>query len=280
MIIWPTAYFEAGKPGEKGIRITTRISFSVKKTDTGFSNKATIKAWNLSEESITGIQKNGTVIRLSVKEGSLNQILFTGDIDETRIISQGPDDILEIQTGDGEKKLMSFMEFSLDRGQTWKSVLNLAAQALGVPLGTVKGLPEQTLKRAYSFSGPAKNMLDSLAKKYDLNWSVQNGILQILPASEALKTSAVVLNKKTGLTDGLTRDSNKKLIKGKSQLNPGITPGRILQITSEKYGGVIDDLTGLTTGSGLFKTTEVSHRGDSGGSPWESSFTAIMTGGS
>jgi hypothetical protein len=62
-------------------------------------------------------------------------------------------------------------------------------------------------------------------------------------------------------------------------LNPGITPGRLLQITSEKYGGIVDELTGLTTGSGLFKTTEVRHSGDSGGSPWESTFTATMTEG-
>ena len=279
MIHWPSAYFEAGKPGEKGLQVKTRISFSVVKTDTSFANKATVKAWNLTSATVSHIQKEGSVIRLFVSVNGINHLIFTGDIDETRMTGQGADDILEIQTGDGEKKLKAITDISADRGQSWKSVFSQAAQALGVPLGTVQGVPSDTLKRCYSYSGMAKNLLDNLAKRFSLIWSVQNGVLQVLPISESLKTSAVILNRDTGLLDYLTKDKVKKELSGRSQLNPGITPGRILQITSGRFGGVIDELTGKASGSGYFKTLEVNHSGDTEGGQWETGFRASLATG-
>lgn len=279
MIHWPAAHFEAGKPGEKGLQVKTRIGFSVTKTDTSFANKATIKAWNLTRTTVSHIQKEGSVIRLFVSINGISHLIFTGDIDETRMTGQGADDILEIKTGDGEKKLKSVLDLSADRGQSWDFVFSQAAQALGVPLGTVRGIPPTPLKRGYSYSGLAKNLMDSLAKRFSLVWSVQNGVLQVLPSSESLKTSAVGLNKDTGLLGNLSKDVVKKEISGRSQLNPGITPGRILQITSARFGGVIDELTGKASGSGYFKTLEVTHSGDTEGSQWETKFRASIAKG-
>lgn len=268
----PFAFLNIGLPGKQGKKIETRVSFDCLKSEASYSNKARVKVYNLSPDTLAFVERNNLVMQLFAGYNEKAEVLFTGDVDEIKTVYSNGDVITEITSGDGEISLSATLDFNLAKGSSYQEILNLCAKSFAVPLGTIRGLPDNSLKRSYTYAGKAKDLLDTLAIKYQLKWSIQNGILQVIPASDGLKTEAIVLNYQSGLLDGLFK--KEKTISGKSLLHPGMIPGRIIKITSKRYQGIIDSISGKSTGQATFKASEVRHRGDTGGGAWESEFKA------
>ena len=280
MINLPSASVSIGQEGEKALIIKDSIEFMVSKTEASFSNKAQIKLKNLSQESISLITKENSFLQLKVLHEGHEKVIFTGDIDSSALSSSGPDDILTIETGDGEKKLKSSLEFELPKGSQISEMFQLAASALGVPTGVIKGLPDGKIKRSRSFAGAAKDLLDELCRQFKLSWSVQDGVLKILPEADKLNLSAIIINPDSGILDSISKDDDKRQVTVKCSLNPGITPGRLVELTSGKYAGTVDAISGKSGGTGLFKVLSLTHKGNPEGADWVTSFTATLwTGG-
>lgn len=233
-----------------------RLSFTVEKTSESSANKATVTAYNLNNASKAFIEKKDGLMRLEAGYQDNLSILFLGDIAKVMTKRSGADITTIIESGDGEVRLAAaHVEIGLKGGATDQQVVDQIVSALAVKKGIIKGIQRQEYLTGFSFSGPARELLDSIARKQGLEWSIQNGALQIIPKTDNVGESAVLLNAQTGLLD--VPNKTAEGFSAKSLLNPLLVPGRQVKIESE-----------LLTGVSIFKVEKVNHVGDTKEGEW------------
>lgn len=237
---------------------TVRTAFAVEKTENGKSNKASITLYNLSEDSRGYIERSTAAVILEAGYGNRLAVIFVGDIKKVTTGRKGPDVTTTIESGDGETQITNaHIELSLAPGATERQIITAAVNALGLSEGVIKGLPSTAYSNGFAFSGRAADLLDQLAKKSDLVWSVQGGAVQVMPEAENTGETAVLLSANTGLL-GLPnkKDDNLEMI---SLLNAELRPGRLVKVESK-----------ILTGPNVYKATTVRHDGDTREGAWTS----------
>jgi len=233
-------------------KFQTRISFNIKKNSTGqSSNKGKISVYNLSEDSRSFIEKGKDLImKLEAGYSGNYAVIYLGDIKKTEHTRSGPDVITTFECGDGEKRLTdAHLEISMGPDSQFNQVINAAVMAMGISRGVIKNIPQTAYKNGFSFSGKVSDLLDRLAKKEGLEWSVQDNALQIFPKGQDTGETAVLLNERTGLL-GVPNKTAEGFI-AKCLLNGDIAPGRQVQVESK-----------FLTGKAVFIAEKVSHVGD------------------
>lgn len=235
-----------------GKEFKTRIAFNIEKSTDGKSaNKSKVSVYNLSEDSRSFIEKNiDSLMKLEAGYSGNYSVLYLGDVKKVEHSRSGPDVITTIESGEGEKKLIeSHIEISLGPDAKVNQVVNAAISSLGIDRGVIKSIPQTAYKNGFTFSGKVSDLLDRIAKKEGLEWSVQTNALQIFPAGQDTGETAVLLNERTGLL-GVPNKTEKGFV-AKSLLNPDIVPGRQVQVESK-----------FLTGTAVFIAEKVTHVGD------------------
>ncbi|MCK4960656.1 MAG: hypothetical protein KAT00_14690, partial [Planctomycetes bacterium] len=184
-----------------GRRFTTRITFNVEKTsDGGSANKAKVDIYNLSNDSRGFVEQPGLQLRLEAGYAGELTTLFIGDTKRVKHARNGPDIVTTVESGDGEVKLVnSHVEVSLAPNAKLSQIIDKAVAALGLAKGVVKDIPNITYTNGFTFSGPARDLLDQVARRGNLQWSVQWDALNIFPEGSDTGEAAVLLNDNTGL---------------------------------------------------------------------------------
>jgi len=233
-------------------KFETRISFNIQKSSEGkSSNKGKTSVYNLSEDSRSFIEKGEDLLmKLEAGYAGNYAVIYLGDIKKTEHTRSGPDVITTLECGDGEKRLTdAHIEVSLGPDSKFNQVINAAVTAMGISRGVIKNIPQTAYKNGFSFSGKVSDLLDRLAKKEGLEWSVQDNALQIFPKGQDTGETAVLLNERTGLL-GVPNKTDEGFV-AKSLLNGDIVPGRQVQVESK-----------FLTGKAVFIAEKVSHVGD------------------
>ncbi len=242
-----------------------RIAFDVMLSRARDPNKATLKIWNLNEDSRNSIQEQD---RLDVTieagfTGTLSQI-FKGDMRFGNSTREGSDWITALEAGDGAKQNRSArVKASFAGGTKVTEVLKKAANALGIGTGNLEQVIAAGSKRigmteftnGTVLTGKAADAIDNITKSMGLEWSIQGGQLQILEPNETTQDEAVLLSTGSGLIGSPTA-GEKGRVKARSLLQPDIFPGRKVQIQSALFEG------------SFFKTEKVKHAGDTWSTNW------------
>lgn len=235
-----------------------RLNFTVEKTSTSSSNKAVVTAYNLNNDSKAFIEKKEGLMRLEAGYADNLSILFLGDVAKVMTKRSGADILTIIESGDGEARLANaHVEIGLKGGATDQQIVDQIINALAVEKGIIKGIQRQEYLNGFSFSGKANEVLDNITKKQGLEWSIQNGALQIMPKADNTGETAVLLSSQTGLLDVPNKTEDGFI--AKSLLNPLLMPGRQVKIKSE-----------LLTGISVFKIEKARHVGDTQEGEWMS----------
>lgn len=234
-----------------------RISFKIEKTSESTPNPAKIKIFNLNQDKRALFENKDQTIILQVGylglTASVLKTLFTGDIISAKTSKKGPDLVTEIEAGDGEKKLVETFVNKSYSGDRFKSGgdSNATATTRDIVKDLIKSLgliPNPTKEKevdkklelvsttipthGVTMSGPAKFYLDTLLEEEGLEWSIQNGDLNVQRKEDSgNNTNAILLNKLTGLLDVAKEEENK--VNFKALLNPEISPSKILKIQSQ-----------------------------------------------
>ena len=248
---------DAGEP-------VLRMSFNVTKTPDSSPNKSELKIWNLSEDSRSMLQEQDRLI-VTIKAGyrDFSSQIFFGDMRFASSVRDSADWVTAVQSGDGAKQYKSArINKSFAAGTLVTDALKAAAESLGVGNGNLSKVIAAGSKRALRefsngtvLTGKSTEQIDNLAKSMGLEWSVQDGQLQLLEPEQTTQDSAVVLSSGTGLIGSPTAGS-KGVVKARSLLQPDIFPGRKIQIDSALIP------------NSFFKATKVKHTGDTWGSNW------------
>lgn len=260
MTVFFNRYLElrAGLPGQPGRswKDGLQVTFEVRKTARRGSNKATIKIWNLSDDSVGALNQKGVVVDLIAGYRDNFSLLFSGDVAKRGVSTerQGPDRITTIEAGNSERALRETRsDLSLSPDSGTDDVLRAVADKMGVGVGNLADLPQKKYLTGFVHSGLARDVLDEVAQDLGVRWSIQNGQLQFLAPGAVVGNTAVLLSPDSGLigAPGLVKDG----LEARALLNPDIVPGKKIKVESESI-------------SAFFKVTEVTHRGDFRGSDW------------
>lgn len=242
-----------------------RCSFKTKKNLLPHPNSCELKIWNLSEKSRTSLSSK-KVLKCRVEAGyesTGTTQLFLGEVRSATHEVDGPDVVTTVETGDSDKAIATTrIQLSVGPTVPVTQVLEAIVSKLGIGKGNLLQIAPvlATKGKATLFgvgsaiSGSAARAMTDLCRSAGLEWSVQDGNLQILDLNKSLAGKAVLLSPSTGLIGSPTVDG-KGVLKAKALIIPELVPGRLVVIDSKSV-------------KGGYRVQVVEHTGDSHGSEW------------
>lgn len=275
------AILQIGVPGHTGKELRSfrkdekgivsdglRMTFSIEKTSEPNPNKSTITVYNLAPDTLALLKKPKCTVQLRAGFGGLigPEVignLYTGDVFKTKTDKSGPDYITTIESADGLAAMQSqTLDMSFAEGAKTSSIIDKVIDSFGLGKGTVQIDDDQQYQSGLTLSGDSKNSMDTVTKKAGLEWSVQDGKIQVLPVNSSTRESAILLTSDSGLIGSPQRsgfsssqEKKKEGVEFKSLLNPGLKIGRLVKIDSK----FID---------GFFIVRKLTHKGDTISGDW------------
>ena len=277
-----------GKSGGRGVEIKPplQIEFEVVKDTKPEPNTHRVKLYNLAPETIAAVSKPDgfCVLYAGYEEDEGEVLMAAGGVVDAYTYREGTERITELSLADGWVELRdTTVSLGFGAGVSAHSIIRDVARQMGLSLMMDEKLPNRTWHHGFSFYGAARRALDKITAGSGLEWSVQNGTLQVVAKLQPTKRQAVVLAADSGLVghperirDG-ARDKavqNAKPEQGKSKrgrtaaseprdgwkvtalLLPQINPADIVKIESE----AIND---------FFRVEQVKHTGSLNGGDWQ-----------
>lgn len=235
--------------GETRTITDLRIKFKCKKTQESKPNTMEIEIYNLSEASRKALEGKDTSIVLEAGYEETVETIFTGNITKVVHKQEKTDILSKLEVADGGNRYRNAkISKGFPPGVKVQQAIDELISSMGLTRGAVLGIPNTQYAHGLSLSGLAKDRLDDLCKKHDLQWSIQNGAIQIVPQNKTTLDQVIVLSPDSGLID--IPNKTKKGVEFKSLLQPQLIPGKRVQLESRFL-------------KGIFKLGHVRHSGDS-----------------
>lgn len=256
-----------------------RITFNIEKSLETAPNKSLVEVYNLSPKSRSVFTQQNAAINLVAGYQQNSRSIFTGDIVTVTPSKRGPDILTSIEAFDGYAEYQNKeADLSFGPGTSVGTVFTQLASSFGLQTGEVQGLnTDAVYQNGVTFSGRVKDHMDTLVgQQQGLDWSIQDGALQVLPVATASTRPAVLLTPATGLIGSpftrtvlqpeIAKKENGLLIENgvqlRSLLNPNLLPGRLVVVQAEFVNGT-------------FKIMRVKHSGDTHGQTFYSDVEAV-----
>lgn len=239
--------------------------FEVKKTLLPQPNVATIRIFNLSDATrrkLTQPKKVKARIEAGY-QGSLSMI-YLGDV---RAMApgevQGANRVTELTCADSERLIMGTrLRVPIGPKMDTGDALNTIVKALGVKDGntaqTVANLRAKgraVFTRGTVLTGNTARILTDFCRAAGLEWSVQDGAIQLLDIGGAMETHPYKLSASTGLI-GSPKLSNEGFVTAECMMLPGLRPGVRVVIDGEYV-------------KGTFRITQADYTGQTHGNDWK-----------
>lgn len=251
------------------------VTFRVEKNLGKEPNKAELQIFNLSAHSRSEAQKLPLYVRIDAGYDGELQRLFAGDLrpGSGKSARVGVDWETRLELGDGERAFrFARVNRSYRGGVDARTAVAEIAKALGVVV-TFTSDTSKVLRAQYAsgltLQGLAQRELSRILAPHGLEWSIQDGRLQVIKTDEVRADQAILVSQATGMTGVPEFGTPEKKgtpppIVVRTLLKPQVTPGGRIALESENITGV-------------FKVTRVTHVGDTHGSDWHSEIEAKQT---
>lgn len=256
--------------GNEYVLESHNISFEISKSNTPSNNEASITVYNTSDTLVSFLEKNAgldTYIKLEVGYGDEDlKELFLGSISGVTDEFTTTDRKTKIKCGDGyaytkEQKTSK----SYKKGTTFSRIVDDMVEDLGVPKGTFIP-PEGETKKPVVYNGVIKEIMTTIAKDIDYDFSIQDGRVDMVPFKYSKGPTVKVISPDSGLIGSPTpmdtssgqRQENKedkKAVRVKCLIDPAVRPNSKIKLESRKYNG-------------FFKVNKVDFSGELEGGEW------------
>lgn len=266
-----------------------RFTFSVKSMDVETPNTLTVRVYNPSASTVAAI-KQGEFTKVTLSAGyeaNVNYgVIFYGDIKRVNIGREdNVNSYVEILAGDGDLAynfgIVNTTVGANSSPQQRFAVLSDRYNNYGISTDpnaqnaftTVGGI----LPRGAVLFGLIRDEMAALAQAAQARWSIQKGVLTVIPNSGYLPGEAVVLNSQSGLigvpevTDNgvnVRMLLNAKLrIGGLVSINQNLINQQIVQQQGyPSYTGLY--FPAQTASDGTYRVLVINHAGDTRGQGW------------
>lgn len=262
----------------------THIGFEVQLTSKRKPNEATIRVYNLNEDTRNLIEDEGAGVRLYAGYVDAVGKIFEGTITTATSSPDGNvDNVTTIVSGDGYKNLdRSYFAKSYRAGTQIYSILQEVCGILGLPFSIASEASDLgTLLRGRSFDAKAKKVLTQLCNENGLSWRIDYGVLYIdlMDTEDHTNPEAIILSEETGLIEIPTVTFEtylgvvRRRITAKSLLQVGLRPGRLVEIKSPEQQVTLDKkykkYASELIATGVYLLDEVRFIGDVFGGPFD-----------
>lgn len=245
-----------------------RVKFRIARTLSRTPSSAEIDVYNLSEDSRAQIRSaaetapggRARVLLLAGYRDEDPHLIFAGALRRVAVRREGQDIITKISSEDGVPTAPRISR-SFRPGTSIDAALN---SVLGDSTGLDKGnagdfkgtLRGRTVGQApLAIRGAVDAALDAVLAETGIDWSVQDGQLQLLERGRAVQMEATVLSSDTGLV-GSPQIDDKGKVKVTSLMAPGLSPGLLVRVESL----LVND---------FFKVESATYVGDTDGQEWQ-----------
>jgi hypothetical protein len=269
--------------GNSGLEITNlKIQFEIEKTAKKNPNTNKIRVWNLRKETRAQLEKPDTrcLLYAGYAEEAGPLLIFQGGVTYAWTKFDGPDVVTEFEVGDGTQEIRDSM-VSMGYGKGVKSgqILKDVSEKMGLPLTLPSNAPERSWINGLSYFGSARTLLDKVTKATNLEWSVQNGNLQVLEKGMVTTRQGVEIALDSGMVGYPEREREAKAEttskkksgaaqkqwdgwKVKTLLMPQLNPGDRVHLKSRAVDGV-------------FRIEELKHTGDNWEADWQTELKLV-----
>lgn len=272
-----------GPPGQKGVEILPplHITFDIEKDAEEKLNYHKIRIWNLTKETRDSIVEpdNIAVLYAGYAEEDGPLLIASGSVFFGYTYYDGADVVTELEILDGFVEVRdTVVSLGYGAGARASDIIKGIVQQMGLHLMMANDAPDRVWQNGFSYYGAARTALHKVVQGTGLEWSIQNGELQVIPKRGTTPRTAIVLAADTGLLgyperqregaqekakvkDQISGD-NRNITSAKQQrdgwrvnslLLPQINPGDLVKLESR-------------TVEGWFRVDSLRHTGDWGGS--------------
>ncbi len=281
--------FEVGAAACNGIPL--HIKFAFEKADVESPNTGKVTVWNLSPEHLAALEKNDCVVIVRAGYGGNLSQAFAGTVTQASTTKEGADQMTEIELADSMVELRdTSLSVSYAEGTTTDIIWQDVAGKMGLPVSCSAGAMEKPTPMAngFSFVGSSKNLMKRLARIDGIQWTIQDGVLQVTKPGEPISLSCYELSAASGLI-GLPKRVNLSASSGSStgsgtgeaagkretaQLGWEVTYLMNLAIGVNSYVHVTS-----RTVTGYFRVQKVSIDGDNYEGDWQCTATLLEVKG-
>lgn len=280
--------------GSNGLDLSNmEIMFQTTQADSETPNTAKIRVYNLKTDTVKTIKNEFQNVRLQAGyEGGSYGVIFDGQIMQIRTgRDNATDTFVEMLCGDGDKAFQfALVNKSLAAGASAQDKMRAVSEATtqygvtydakGNPIPATGGI----LPRGKVMFGLAKDQMGPIADTADSTWSIQNGVITVIPLTGYLPGEAVVLNSDTGLVG--VPEATINGVEAQTLLNPRIRIGTRVQINNDLINQTqinqqgfprYTDLTfpASVAQDGFYRVLVAEHHGDVRGAAWNTDITCL-----
>ena len=264
-----------------------RVTFEITKSLIGFPNTARIVAYNLKQSNRNKIKEEYKKISLYAGYENNETLVFTGDIKNVNHFKSPTDWISEIFAGDGASDLESAkINKSYTQGSTVESLFNdLVKQMPGIAKGKLDGIKEclkkkRSILKTAILSGSVKEFLDKIAETCGFDYSVNDGVIDTVPKGKAITSDpTIIINQTNGMIG--SPEITEIGANVTTYLNSSAKVGRLFKIESISakinVGNQLFREVKKTT-EGTFRINKLTHKGDTHGDEWSTSYEGAKIG--
>ena len=198
----------AGPPGSVGFEIggtspyALHISFSVQKQELESSNTAKVQVWNLNKQNLATLEAENCFLLLKAGYGNTLPVILSGTVSHTSTRKDGSDMLTEIEVVDGLMEVRdTWVSMSYAGLVNTKKILDDTAAQMGLTVTYSYNATFADIPNGFSFVGQAKNALSKACAVSGLEWSIQNGVLQIKKPGDVMNREVNVIGPETGLIE-------------------------------------------------------------------------------
>lgn len=271
-----------GPAGRKGVEIAPplRMTFDISKDTKEEPNEIKIRVWNLKPETRDAIVEPDSVAALyagyAEEDGPL--LLAYGTVLQGWTYFDGPDVITELDVLDGYAQIRdTVVSLGYGPGPQARLIITDIAKQMGLRLVMPDDAPDRVWQNGFSYYGAARVALHKVVQGTGLEWSIQNGELQVISRRGTTTRQGFVLSATSGLIghpertrqgarekakvrDQRTGD-NRNIVSARQQrdgwrvnslLLPTLNPGDLIKLESR----TVED---------WFRVESLKHVGDWGG---------------
>lgn len=229
-----------------------KIRFQVLQSDEESPNSASIRVYNLSDEtinritSLTPVEYNRVILQAGYENGSFG-VIFDGTIRQfKRGRESNINSFLDILAAEGDIPFnFSYVQQTLAAGWTHEDVIKKSSEAMGLTANVVPNKESfgGINPRGKVLWGLSKVAMRSASQSIGSTWSINNGVVQVIPLQGYLPNEAVVLNSQTGIIS--VPEQTEDGIKLKCLLNPKIIIGGRIQIDNTSINQFTQQSAGM-----------------------------------
>jgi hypothetical protein len=272
-----------------------RFRFEVRATDVETPNTLYVRVYNAAQQTVNSITKEFDTVTLTAGYQTGNKgTIFQGNIRQTfQGRERNVDSFIDIAAGDGDYAYInSVINKTYPAGTTLAQELADAAASMNLPmaesapgvlLNGTGGVLAKRLRGKTVF-GMSRLAMGNIADNANARWSIQNGVVTLIPNTGYLPGQAVQINSATGMIG--TPEQTEDGIKIRCYLNPLIRIGQLVQINNadinrntlnkQMYPSYVSQYYPATvTNDGFYRVIVAEHVGDMRGNDFYTELTCL-----